>query len=148
MKPFKLNKEFLDKWIEALESGEFPQGISYLLTEDDGYCCLGVALSCLDVDDDVLLEMELPREIELPDLYPDELVSNHYSHVGNRSRPCDIKLIDILINMNDGMAYEFYLKMLTHYEDLKFPKLIDVKEKARFDFKEIATFLRNNVAYE
>jgi len=31
------------KWIEALESGEYEQGKKRLRTEDDGYCCLGVA---------------------------------------------------------------------------------------------------------
>lgn len=38
----KLPQEFKDKWITALRSGEFEQGIHYLC-KDNKYCCLGVA---------------------------------------------------------------------------------------------------------
>lgn len=37
-----LTAEFKKEWVEALRSGEFPQGKNALKTQD-GYCCLGVA---------------------------------------------------------------------------------------------------------
>lgn len=38
--------EFIEKWLEALESGEYKQGKNYLrlsLNGEPEYCCLGVA---------------------------------------------------------------------------------------------------------
>lgn len=37
-----MKKEWADKWVEALRSGEFKQGRDFLKTNDDKYCCLGV----------------------------------------------------------------------------------------------------------
>lgn len=37
-----VNKENVRKWVDALRSGEFKQGSSYLNLEET-YCCLGVA---------------------------------------------------------------------------------------------------------
>jgi len=42
----KLSKRFKDKWVKALRSGKYTQGIEYLLFTNDNtetYCCLGVA---------------------------------------------------------------------------------------------------------
>jgi hypothetical protein len=36
-----MNPEIKEKWIEALQSGEYKQGQNSLKT-DDGFCCLGV----------------------------------------------------------------------------------------------------------
>lgn len=38
----KLPKEFKEKWIAALRSGEYKQAYGTLVS-GDGYCCLGVA---------------------------------------------------------------------------------------------------------
>lgn len=37
------NKENIQKWVEALESGKYKQGTSRLRRIDNSYCCLGVA---------------------------------------------------------------------------------------------------------
>lgn len=37
-----MKKEWADKWITALESGEYPQGRGLLHSARGGYCCLGV----------------------------------------------------------------------------------------------------------
>lgn len=39
----KLPKEFKEKWIAALRSGEYKQGKGCLDDSDGRYCCLGVA---------------------------------------------------------------------------------------------------------
>ena len=40
----KLPKEFKDKWVKALRSGDYEQGIDYLHSNNK-FCCLGV--SCI-----------------------------------------------------------------------------------------------------
>jgi hypothetical protein len=47
----KMNPEIKERWIAALESGEYPQGRG-LLVRDGNYCCLGV-LTDLAVKDGV-----------------------------------------------------------------------------------------------
>lgn len=42
-KEFKLEKEFAQKWVDALKSGKYPQGEGYLENYYGQYCCLGVA---------------------------------------------------------------------------------------------------------
>lgn len=39
----KPNKTNIKLWLDALVSGEFEQGLQYLRTSDNKYCCLGVA---------------------------------------------------------------------------------------------------------
>lgn len=37
-----MNKEVKEKWVAALTSGEYKQGVGQLKTPDNRYCCLGV----------------------------------------------------------------------------------------------------------
>lgn len=37
-----MNQRIKAAWLEALRSGKYQQGIKYLRTADDKYCCLGV----------------------------------------------------------------------------------------------------------
>lgn len=37
-----MNKELVDRWLEALESGEYKQGRGSLHPKGDTFCCLGV----------------------------------------------------------------------------------------------------------
>ena len=46
MKDFRLPKEFAEKWLKALRSGDYEQGTSTMYHKYSGgycYCCLGVA---------------------------------------------------------------------------------------------------------
>lgn len=38
----KMNPEIKTKWVEALRSGEYKQGVGWLKTADGKMCCLGV----------------------------------------------------------------------------------------------------------
>jgi hypothetical protein len=48
-----MDQEFKKKWCEALRSGKYKQGRSYLRTKDEKFCCLGVALDVLGTDWDL-----------------------------------------------------------------------------------------------
>lgn len=37
-----MNKQIKARWIKALRSGKYKQGVGVLRTEDNKYCCLGV----------------------------------------------------------------------------------------------------------
>ena len=37
-----MKKHVMKKWVEALRSGEYKQGIGWLVDNDDNFCCLGV----------------------------------------------------------------------------------------------------------
>lgn len=50
-----MNKELKNKWLEALRSGEYKQGVNFLRNIGDNYCCLGVlyeveGISPLDIE--------------------------------------------------------------------------------------------------
>ncbi len=54
------------KWVEALRSGEYRQGDSYLYNKDtDCYCCLGVA--CRVYEQETENELENSDTLLLPD---------------------------------------------------------------------------------
>ena len=51
-----MKKSDVKKWVKALRSGDYQQGIEYLCNEDEisgnfTYCCLGVACDILTEDD-------------------------------------------------------------------------------------------------
>ena len=54
------NTDFIQKWVDALRSGEFQQakGVLHDL-ETNGYCCLGVACSLAVDDPNVDVEVEI-----------------------------------------------------------------------------------------
>jgi hypothetical protein len=43
-----MNKEYKQKWVEALRSGEYKQGKGVLRSKSDEYCCLGVLCDIVD----------------------------------------------------------------------------------------------------
>ena len=45
-----MNKEWKEKWIEALRSGEFKQGRRQLKSDEGDYCCLGVLATIAGYD--------------------------------------------------------------------------------------------------
>ncbi len=83
-----LPKEFKEKWVAALRSGEFYQ-IKGALVNEDGYCCLGVACSIQKYQD---------RYISKHQTIPD-----HYTRVpiALRGDNKDNDLVDKLTTMND-----------------------------------------------
>lgn len=50
-KKFKLPKEFTEKWVKALRSGDYKQCTGKMYKREHGYCCLGVAMSINGVPD-------------------------------------------------------------------------------------------------
>lgn len=45
-----MKKEIADKWVEALRSGNYKQGMSALRSKEDEYCCLGVLCEVLGLE--------------------------------------------------------------------------------------------------
>lgn len=65
-----VNAEALDKFLEALESGEYRQGQQRLHTiSDDSMCCLGVATSVLGPECGVVLRDVQPRRENISHQY-------------------------------------------------------------------------------
>lgn len=52
-----MDSELKARWIEALESGKYKKGTSYLC-ENDSYCCLGVLADIENLFDNLSLENE------------------------------------------------------------------------------------------
>lgn len=103
-KKFRLPKEFAEKWIAALRSGEYKQGEGSLF-DGDSYCCLGVGC--------VVSGMR-PKTIEMG-----SIIQRKY-----RKPPKEIRgdseenrLVAHLIDMNDGNNSDG-----THYT---FPQIAD-----------------------
>lgn len=43
--------EILNRWVEALESGKYPQGVGMLKTLDGRFCCLGILCELSQLDE-------------------------------------------------------------------------------------------------
>jgi len=107
------------KWLEALRSGEYKQGIGKLATKDGYYCCLGVYCKVMDrpaipskFRPDLIM---FDNNIEV--LEPENPGSSTLRHNGSL-RPCYLKAIDI----NGQTCYT----------------LIDANDSGKFNFKDIA----------
>lgn len=88
----KLPKEFKEKWVAALRSGEYKQGESFLKNTNDEYCCLGVG--CLVAYNGAPPLDILGEEWISPDF---ELVPIELRGDGSRA-----DMPYLLSNMNDG----------------------------------------------
>lgn len=99
----EIENEKLKKWVEGLESGEFIQNGSYLVTDYGGgvedYCCLGVYavyVENLSVD-------------ELDNIQVLSMLHNSKFDAFEKSIPVGHKantLEGIFANMNDGMSFK------------------------------------------
>jgi hypothetical protein len=45
-----MNKEIKAKWLEALRSGRYKQGIGFLRTEENEFCCLGLLCEVIGLE--------------------------------------------------------------------------------------------------
>lgn len=149
-KPFKLPKEFYDKWKEALLSGKYQQATQTLVAyegddmeEPCGYCCLGVALTLLDgYDHQYIAGGDAPTDIKpvdnlVNDGFPREIASCDYGHLGG-----------VLAALNDGMTranfVEHQKRFTQEFKMVKeFPE--DTKGKVFHSFKDIVDFMELNV---
>lgn len=141
----QLPKEFAEKWIAALESGDYQQGKNFLMSYsmnggEPKYCCLGVACHVIGISNDDMNEKPLPyhlntdKKLELPDLLLSKPV------VGNI-----LPLIQILAILNDG-----HLSSNTDINEIEsqghvLQYLPNGETKIVYGFSEIAQFIRDNV---
>lgn len=64
-KKYQVSKEFGEKWLGALRSGDYTQTKSKL-KDDCGYCCLGVACTINGIPDHVMYGSAYPKIDWLP----------------------------------------------------------------------------------
>jgi hypothetical protein len=65
----ELPKEFRDKWLEALRSGNYIQGQDLLLNPRDGtMCCLGVACKVLGIPSTLIEDECMPNDLNAIDI--------------------------------------------------------------------------------
>lgn len=110
------------KWVKALESGAYVQGRGQLRTKDNTYCCLGVlcevaGLAWIRRDD---------GEYAIRDRWAEEEGYETDACARTDSIPSD--RCEIF-----GLTYEAQ------------KKLIDLNDRGQFDFKRIATWIKENL---
>jgi len=88
-----MKKEIADKWIAALRSGEYKQGMGALHdTSNDSYCCLGVLCKVMDSpieQGQSFLSLEAQKQADMR--------TGHGDFHGSTS----------LVNLNDGGEASF-----------------------------------------
>jgi hypothetical protein len=112
--------EFRQRWLEALTSGEYEQGIGHLKGFDNHFCCLGVAC-------DLYIKAELPN-VSGWEHFPQHDYLSVYNtktgqeHTGYLPQPVedllDIpnKLLNKLVCLNDeGHSFESIAAYLKEY---------------------------------
>ena len=107
-----MNKEWKDKWVEALRSGEYKQGQGSLFEHDNGgeYCCLGVLAEIMG---------ELIKE---PDMYGQVLTPEGNKSCGFLSnRQLDMVSLGreqqyILSKMNDDILAKSFNEIADYIE--------------------------------
>lgn len=155
MKYWKLPKEFTEKWLKALRSGEYEQGEGMLKDnipseidthETYCYCCLGVAGDlCSDVELYTGIE-QMPGEndtIVNSVEYPKEL--KQATTCGALEKDFGKSITDILVKLNDGFTANEYLKCVEKFPELIFSKTPEFgSTSVKYSFEEIADFIESN----
>ena len=151
MKKYKLPKEFAEKWLSALRSGEYKQGESALLSYEEiddytidpnkkSYCCLGVACSLTEVSEDmysgesfVSKDYNINIRYMIKEGYPKELV-------GEDGLPY------ILASLNDGV--KITNRLINNYlSKAHLRKPYSPGKVYKLNFSEIADFIEDNVEF-
>lgn len=136
-KKFKLNREFAEKWVAALRSGEYKQGTNYLFNESkDSYCCLGVACVINNVDKNLLMSRGWPVDIKVSDR-PSEIPSILFEQGSH-----NFEFTTLLATLNDSPSERFIKQLLMNGFNVRQNKMI-----GDFDFNDIADFIEDNVEF-
>jgi hypothetical protein len=120
-----LNTEIAEKWVTALESGEYTQGFG-VLQQDGKYCCLGV-----------LCELAVKEGIIQP---PTLDIDNSYQYGSFETWSTETLPDEVIewaqMNSNEGM-------ISLNYDDKSYCSLIDMND-SRVSFKQIAEKIREH----
>lgn len=149
-KSFEMPKEFGEKWIKALRSGEYKQTdgtlvnydfdeITNEITEVHGYCCLGVACRVANVEVVKMAGYDLINDIQLSSdsPVPNILQETNFAH----------NLVDILTQLNDGLTYNNYKIMKSEVNvELDIIPTED-NQRVNYNFNQIADFIEKNVEF-
>ena len=151
MKKYRLPKEFAEKWVAALRSGEYKQGDQTLLSYEEideftvdinkkSYCCLGVACALTEVPESVYSgesfiseEEDVDTAYMLKEGYPEELV-------GGGGLPYLLSLL------NDGIKTDQH-HATNHLSKVHLRKPYFLGETYKLNFSEIADFIEDNIEF-
>lgn len=104
-KATKLNKKFKRKWVNALRSGKYKQGDSYLLDPvNNTHCCLGVACAISNIPKD---ELEFQNFIYSGIVRFNAETLNASDKAALNALSKEQALQDKLANFNDGNKLSF-----------------------------------------
>ena len=110
--------ELQEKWLQALESGEYKQTQEDLCL-DGKYCCLGVATHMFNPDHQALKDNGWYR--------------NQSQVEATATAPEDVKEA-LKLNSNHGILSDEH----------EYESLVDMNDSHKFTFKDIAKFIREN----
>lgn len=147
MKQFKLPKEFAEKWLKALRSGEYEQGADALKTVNEDnvcFCCLGVAGDVCKLNDESYL-ISIPvfdNTYNYNGLIPEEIIGEADKN----------DLVGILTLLNDGInKYNYSVRISKKNYIFRNHKLEEFNFESihvlRFTFNEIADFIEDNCEF-
>ena len=157
-KYFKLPKEFAEKWIAELRSGNYTQHEGSLVKsnkDDLGWgdedlevdfkcaCCLGVAAVMLAGEDRELAKADMPCELKsyLRNLkYPEELIQESSGFDSFNG------LDSLLSSLNDGYKHNHSIlqRRKKKYPNIKFK---EEEGTNQYSFNEIADFIEEYVEF-
>lgn len=114
-KPYRIIKTpedlaMLEKWIEALRSGEFKQ-TTHRLQDSQGYCCLGVACELLIPEKKKnktnygFLSRSLPEYQEFAPLFL-KLINDDFTEI-TREASNGLEVGQSLTSLNDSLGFDF-----------------------------------------
>jgi len=109
----KLPKRFKKKWIKALRSGKYKQGVDFLYdSANESMCCLGVAELICGNSLEILDQVNMPRELESDSKVPKCLVQQDYIYPEEKYLTIPGKLA----NFNDsGKSFKSIASYIERY---------------------------------
>lgn len=142
------------KWVEALESGEYAQGRTYLkrgCSPDTKYCCLGVLAEVMEVPfvrDEVgyMRIYEAPREDD-PEYKKALYLSNEKSFAERYGVACALTggfSASIKLRSVTGRLSEAVTLPDSPAKHRPLTSLADINDAKAMTFKEIAAFIRED----
>lgn len=151
MKQFKLPKEFAEKWVAALRSGEYTQGkgiLQQFINSDwDGeepsketcsYCCLGVAGVINNINSD---ELSIEYYYHSIEGIPNEIIGDSDTNI----------LVQILSNLNDGLNNSDYTRITENkyyiFREDNYQYFSRNSKDLKFNFNQIADFIEDNCEF-
>jgi hypothetical protein len=137
-----MNPEIKQKWIAALESGEYRQGENYLQNKDNCFCCLGVLCDIYAKENNV----EWTKSDDYGNPWSPVTTGPNMIHDNGRTLPSEVmKWAEIGEDSPGESIFLENIQVDSDSDEVRGMLITELNDECGWDFKRLANLIKERL---